>query len=48
MRIPNRFIEHPIEALIAGFLLLALLFVSADPQASAPGAQNRIATSQKM
>jgi hypothetical protein len=36
MRIPSRFIEHPIEALIASLLLLALLFVSADPQSSAP------------
>ncbi len=36
MRIPNRILEHPIEALIAGLLLLALLFVSSDPQSSHP------------
>ena len=27
MRIPNRILEHPIEAVIASLLLLALLFV---------------------
>jgi hypothetical protein len=38
MRIPHRIIEHPIEATIAGLLLLALLFGSADfkPGAKAP------------
>ena len=30
MRIPNRFLEHPIEAVIASLLLLGLLFSSAD------------------
>jgi hypothetical protein len=30
MRIPNRIIEHPIEAAIASLLLLGLLFSSAD------------------
>jgi hypothetical protein len=30
MRIPNRIIEHPIEAAIASLLLLGLLFGSAD------------------
>ena len=30
MRIPNRLIEHPIEAAIASLLLLGLLFGSAD------------------
>ena len=34
MRIPNRILEHPVEALIACLLLLALLFVSADPPIS--------------
>ena len=38
MRIPHRIIEHPIEAAIAGLLLLGLLFGSADftPNAKAP------------
>jgi hypothetical protein len=30
MRIPHRIVEHPIEAAIAGLLLLGLLFGSAD------------------
>ena len=30
MRIPNRIVEHPIEAVIASLLLLGLLFSSAD------------------
>ena len=30
MRIPNRIMEHPIEAVIASLLLLGLLFSSAD------------------
>lgn len=29
MRIPNRFIEHPIESMLAGALLLLLLLGSA-------------------
>jgi len=38
MRIPRRITEHPIEAAIAGLLLLGLLFGSADftPSAKAP------------
>jgi hypothetical protein len=38
MRIPHRIIEHPVEAAIAGLLLLGLLFGSADftPSAKAP------------
>ena len=48
MRIPNRLLEHPVEALIAGFLLLALLFVSADPSSTNPPAGPQIANSQKM
>ncbi|HEV7959881.1 MAG TPA: hypothetical protein VGP01_02540 [Rhizomicrobium sp.] len=38
MRIPHRIIEHPIEAAIAGLLLLGLLFGSADftPSAKTP------------
>jgi hypothetical protein len=34
MRIPARILEHPVEALIAGVLLLALLFGSADRNAA--------------
>ena len=30
MRIPARIVEHPVESLIAGVLLLGLLFGSAD------------------
>ena len=42
MRIPNRIIEHPIEALVASLLLLGLLFGSADfmPGVAAPQAQS--------
>jgi hypothetical protein len=38
MRLPRRIIEHPIEAAIAGLLLLGLLFGSADftPSAKTP------------
>lgn len=31
LRVPARILEHPVESVIAGLLLLALLFVSADP-----------------
>jgi hypothetical protein len=34
MRIPAFLIEHPIEALIAGALLLALVFGSSDRHAA--------------
>jgi hypothetical protein len=34
MRIPARIIEHPVEALLAGVLLLVLLFGSADRNAA--------------
>jgi len=30
MRIPSRILEHPVEALIASLLLLALLFGSSE------------------
>lgn len=33
LRIPARILEHPVEALIAGVLLLVLLFGSADRHA---------------
>lgn len=32
MRLPAPILEHPIESVIAGLLLVALLFVSADPK----------------
>ena len=34
MRIPNVVLEHPVEALIAGALLLALIFGSSDRHAA--------------
>jgi hypothetical protein len=34
MRIPNFILEHPLEGLIAGVLLLVLLFGSADRHAA--------------
>lgn len=34
MRIPTFIIEHPIEGLVAGLLLLALLFGSSDRNAA--------------
>ena len=39
MRIPAFLIEHPLEALIAGVLLLALLFGSSDRHAAEMAAQ---------
>jgi len=44
MRIPSFILEHPLEALIAGTLLLVLVFGSADRHAAEiakplPGAQ---------
>jgi len=49
MRIPHRIIEHPIEATIAGLLLLGLLFGSADltssakaPPSPAPGTGQKL------
>ena len=33
MRVPNFILEHPLETLIAGLLLLAMLFGSADRHA---------------
>jgi hypothetical protein len=47
MRIPSRILEHPVEALIASLLLLALLFGSADfSSARAPGSSSA-STAQK-
>ena len=36
MRLPAPILEHPIESVVAGLLLMALLFVSAGPE-PAPG-----------
>jgi len=49
MRIPTFIHEHPLESLIAGLLLLVLLFGSADRHAAEmalPGAQ--FASTDKM
>ena len=49
MRIPVFILEHPMEGLIAGILLLVLLFGSADRHAAEmakPSAQ--IASSEKL
>ena len=49
MRIPGFILEHPVEGLIAGILLLVLLVGSADRQAveaAKPGPQ--IASSEKL
>jgi hypothetical protein len=52
MRIPNFIIEHPVEGLIAGILLLALLFGSEDRHAAevaAPAqAHAQVTTTDKM
>jgi hypothetical protein len=42
MRIPAFIIEHPVEALIAGALLLALLFGSSDRHAAEVSAPAQI------
>ena len=44
MRIPSFILEHPVETLVAGMLLVVLIFGSADRHAAeiakpAPGAQ---------
>jgi hypothetical protein len=46
MHIPRRILEHPVEALIAGALLLGLLFGSAESQV--PQTRAQMASSQKM
>jgi len=46
MRIPAVFLEHPVEVLIAGALLLALIFGSSDRHAAevaAPTVQAQMA-----
>jgi hypothetical protein len=39
MRIPARFVEHPVETFLAGALLLLLLLGSAESGRDAGGAQ---------
>jgi len=41
MRIPAFLMEHPLEALIAGVLLVALLFGSSDRHAAEVAAQHQ-------
>jgi hypothetical protein len=48
MRLPGPILEHPIESAIAGLLLMALLFVSADPDPTAPPSVASAASAQKM
>lgn len=48
MRIPNRIAEHPVEALIAGVLLLGLLFGSAGMPPSRSGANASTQLAEKM
>ena len=47
MRIPNRIVEHPIEAAIASLLLLGLLFGSADFTGAKAPSPSSTATAQK-
>jgi len=48
MRLPAPLMEHPVESLIAGLLLAALLFVSAGPEpASSQTADPARALAQK-
>lgn len=53
MRIPAFILEHPLEGLIAGVLLMVLLFGSADRHAAelakpAPAHGSPLAAAQKM
>jgi hypothetical protein len=52
MRVPVFILEHPMEGLIAGILLLVLLFGSTDRRAAESNTaltpQAQIASSQKM
>jgi hypothetical protein len=50
MRIPAFIIDHPLEGLIAGVLLLALLFGSSDRHAAevAAPAHTQVAAAAKM
>jgi len=48
MRLPAPILEHPIESAIAGLLLMALLFISADPDPAATPAAASTTVAQKM
>jgi len=53
MRIPSFILEHPVETLIAGLLLLVMLFGSADRHAAevaktAPGHGEQLAASARL
>jgi len=48
MRLPAPILEHPIESEIAGMLLMALLFISADPDPVAPSTAAPSTVAQKM
>ncbi len=47
MRMPQRLMDHPVEAAVAGLLLLALLFGSAD-FSSGPPQKPPARTAEKM
>jgi hypothetical protein len=48
MRLPAPILEHPIESAIAGLLLVALLFVSADPKPAGTSPIRPAALAEKM
>jgi len=48
MRLPAPILEHPIESAIAGLLLMALLFISADPDPAGPSPVTPTTVAQKM
>ena len=48
MRLPAPILEHPIESAIAGLLLVALLFLSADPKPAAAPSLKPTAVAEKM
>jgi hypothetical protein len=48
MRIPAFILEHPVEALIAGALLLALLFGSSDHHAADVAQGSQIAAADRL
>jgi hypothetical protein len=49
MRLPRPIAEHPIESVIAGLLLAALLFVSGGPESvSSPGSHAPQTIAEKM
>jgi hypothetical protein len=48
MRLPAPILEHPVESAIAGLLLMALLFISADPDPAGPPKAAPTTVAQKM